>query len=114
MDTLEMAFCPATGRLTMTVATDMLVQNGGPTVQAVRMWVKQGTFTAAQGRHAATAGCTVGTAFDLSGHHHLISIGSQAASLHADLSCLKQEGIPGINHGHLRQLAATLAMTYTA
>ena len=66
VDTLEMAFCPATGRLTMTVATDMLVQNGGPTVQAVRMWVKQWTFTAAQGRHAATAGCTVGTAFYLS------------------------------------------------
>ena len=29
VDTLQMAFCPATEGLTMTVATDMLVQNGG-------------------------------------------------------------------------------------
>ena len=55
-----MALCQATGRLTMTAATDMLVQNGGPLLQAVRMWTKQWSFTPARGRDAATAGCTVG------------------------------------------------------
>ena len=57
-----MALCRATGRLTVTVATDMLVHNGGPLLQAVRMWTKQWSFTPAQGRDAATAGCTVGVA----------------------------------------------------
>ena len=57
-----MALCPATGRLTVTVATDLLVHNGGPLLQAVRMWTKQWSFTPAQGRDAATAGCTVGVA----------------------------------------------------
>ena len=53
-----MAYCPSMARLTLTVTTDMLVKNGGPGVQAVRMWAKQWTFTATSCADG-TSGCTV-------------------------------------------------------
>ncbi len=58
LDSLDMGYCPSMGRLTLTVTTDMLVKDGGPGVQAVRMWTKQWTFTAA-GAEDGTSGCTV-------------------------------------------------------
>ena len=58
VDSLEMGYCPSMARLTLTATTDMLVMDGGPQVQAVRMWTKQWTFTAA-GSEDGTPGCTV-------------------------------------------------------
>ncbi len=55
---MDIGYCPSMARLTLTATTDMLVKDGAPQVQAVRMWTKQWTFTAA-GSADGTSGCTV-------------------------------------------------------